>query len=133
MVIQMNETNYGVDDEFIALTSARSWLETPEERLLHAVLERAARDFLGTRELDIHSAKEWLFDCDDDAIKDPFSFDWICEHLSIQPDDFRRRILMARDRMPQVGRSARHPEEAREKASCAACTPRTGGGMQWAA
>ena len=89
------ENVYVIDEDFLTRTQARSWMETPEQRLLFAILERAVRDFLGNRQQDLISARDWLFDLGEDAAKSPFSFDWVCEELGIDVGQFRSRLKKA--------------------------------------
>ena len=86
------ENVYSVDEDFLSKTQARAWMETPEQRLLFAILERAVRDFLGNRHADNAAAREWLFEKGDSATKSPFSFDWICDELGIDTDYFLARL-----------------------------------------
>jgi hypothetical protein len=89
------ENVYVIDEDFLSRTQARSWMETPEQRLLFAILERAVRDFLGNRQQDLISARDWLFELGDDLQKSPFSFDWVCEELGIDVGQFRSRLMRA--------------------------------------
>lgn len=64
----------------------------PERELLVATLDRAVLDYYGTNSEISSEASEWIFSdeiADEDEI---FSFRWICDHLSIEPNEVRERI-----------------------------------------
>lgn len=61
---------------------------TPERRLLLAMLERAILDFVGNDSREVESSADWLFagsgsDCVEGG--QPFSFEWVCEGLDLDP------------------------------------------------
>lgn len=57
-----------------------------ELRLFSAILERAARDYLGRNKSLCHQAARWLFaDSPENAVGQPFSFSWICDALNLEP------------------------------------------------
>lgn len=62
--------------------------DSPEFRLLMAVLERAALDCLGSDPRESKEAELWLFEQNDT----PFSYEWICSLLDIPEDSLRRGI-----------------------------------------
>ena len=67
-----------------------------ERALLAGVLIRAVQDATGNTGLQyrsdaaVASALEWIFP--EFPNSDPFSFDWICECLSMQPDFIRQSV-----------------------------------------
>lgn len=71
------------------LSSSQSY--TPERELLIATLDRAVLDFHGNNQEDLKDAQDWLFNELDSG--DIFSFNWICEHLGVNPGAVRIRIL----------------------------------------
>ena len=62
----------------------------PERELLIATLDRAVLDYYGSNCEMRRSAGEWLFD--DSEADHIFSFNWICEHLGIEPKAVQKRI-----------------------------------------
>lgn len=62
----------------------------PERELLIATLDRAVLDFYGSNEEIKSEAAEWLFEQTD--TEGLFSFNWICEHLEIEPQEVRDQI-----------------------------------------
>jgi len=62
----------------------------PERELLIATLERAVLDYYGSDPLLRLEAEDWLFG-DADSLE-PFSFDWTCDHLRLNPFALRERI-----------------------------------------
>ncbi len=65
---------------------------TAERELLIATLDRAVLDFYGNSHEIKEEAKDWLFGESDPSIA--FSFDWICDHLKLEPVSLRQRIKM---------------------------------------
>ncbi len=65
--------------------------EAPLElSLLHAVLERAVLDAVGSTmemkcKVAMKEAREWLFEWWPSDERDAFSFPWICAHLNVCP------------------------------------------------
>lgn len=105
------ETTLWVDDEYELLTESRDWMDVPERRLLFAILERAVRDCLGNQGEDSEQATDWLF-CDvDDDPHTPFSFQWICENLEVDQNEFRSKIL----------KTARQSKSSRPSANISMC------------
>lgn len=62
----------------------------PERELLIATLDRAVLDYYSNNQELKDLAAEWLFD--DTESSHIFSFNWICDHLGIEPWSVRRRI-----------------------------------------
>ena len=61
----------------------------PEHKLIVQVLNRAVRDTRLTPKMQGYSKyREEAIDWFLDDSREPFSFNWICEFLSIQPDKF---------------------------------------------
>lgn len=99
MTTKSSEASFWVDDEYELLTEVREWMDVPEKRLLYAIVERAVRDCLGSRDEDSQEATEWLF-CDGNTRETiPFSFPWICENLELDQSEFRSRVLRTADRL----------------------------------
>lgn len=63
---------------------------TPEKELLLGILDRAVLDYHGLEPAQRTEAQEWLFEEEDPC--SPFSFDWICDNLTLNPSALRRRI-----------------------------------------
>lgn len=72
---------------------------SPERRLLHAILERAIRDYLAGAPEDVAQAEEWLNDDGEGSEDEPFSFRWLCDNLSLHPVQVRQRLQGARQEM----------------------------------
>jgi|GEM_PF-750527 hypothetical protein len=65
----------------------------PERNLLSAVLARAVCDAFGNIEVEKHvrrTARQWIFGVTDP--NQPFSFDWVCNSLDIDPNELRRML-----------------------------------------
>ncbi len=88
---------YDLDQTFLDVITPRTWMETPEQRLLFAILERAVRDILGSRPAEVAAAADWLFDASDDPSKTPFSFNWVCEQIGVEPDRFLQTLQRTRE------------------------------------
>jgi len=104
------ENIYVVDEDFLERTQARAWIQTPEQRLLFAILERAARDYMGNRLQDMMAAKEWLFQEGDGTFKDFFSYDWVCEQIGVDPEQFLKRLTRANAMLGRASGGARNPQ-----------------------
>jgi hypothetical protein len=61
-----------------------------EHELLVAILDRAVLDYYSKRDLLRLPAEEWLFTTAE--VQSMFSFDWICEHLDLDPEAVRKRV-----------------------------------------
>ncbi len=71
-------------------------LDTPERKLLVAMIERAVFDYFGNQASDKAEAAEWLFgDLSDD---DAFSFSWVCNQLDIDSEGVLTRLRRMRPR-----------------------------------
>lgn len=68
-------------------------INSPEKRLIAAVLFRALDDFTSGREINAYkdSAQEWIYAADDDALA-PYGFVWCCDVLGIESDLLLGRI-----------------------------------------
>lgn len=70
-------------------------ISLPEKYLLHAILERAFNDAFFNRQFVIRSeAKNWILLEDKDLNSDPFSFNWCCAHLQINPRELRHKFIL---------------------------------------
>jgi hypothetical protein len=108
------EPDFLVPVQFFDLTRRRSMLDG-ETRLLFAVLEDAVRCYVKTVSSSRRSDREQFeevqhwFDSDSGS-RSPFSFEYVCDVLSIAPDSLRSRLrlLSAKDlptkQMRSVGR-----------------------------
>jgi len=108
------EPDFLVPVQFFDLTRRRSMLDG-ETRLLFAVLEDAVRCYVKTGSSSRRSDREQFeevrhwFDSDSGS-RSPFSFEYVCDVLSIAPDSLRSRLrlLSAKDlptkQMRSVGR-----------------------------
>src|SRR5271156_6179175 len=108
------EPDFLVPVQFFDLTRRRSMLDG-ETRLLFAVLEDAVRCYVKTVSSSRRSDREQFeevrhwFDSDSGS-RSPFSFEYVCDVLSIAPDALRSRLrlLSAKDlptkQMRSVGR-----------------------------
>ena len=65
-------------------------LSAPEHELLVAILDRAVLDFYSKRQALRDPAKEWLFEAEEG--RELFSFDWICDHLNLEPQAVRKQV-----------------------------------------
>jgi hypothetical protein len=63
----------------------------PEKDLLIAVLDRAALDFHSNNPSLKEIAREWIFD--GKAVNHSFSYEWVCNHLNLESDLLRSKIL----------------------------------------
>ena len=72
--------------------------DSPEKRLMFAVLLDAVIQLQGRNQKDAAEAEEWIrgTDCEES----PFSFRNICEALGINPTYLRRGLLAWRERAP---------------------------------
>lgn len=62
----------------------------PERRLLAAVLQRAITDYI-TGDGDLReSARQWLYDAEED--NESFGFSYICEALDFHKEELRKAI-----------------------------------------
>lgn len=103
-----------IDDSELRVVSRR----LPEHRLLAGILLLAIQDFIDAKRLErwknatrtpaqskehqkqlLHdSAKGWITS----NSEEPFSFCWICQHLSLHPRYIRKRILAHDIDMPNT-------------------------------
>ena len=67
------------------LNSEPSIQGTPERNLLMSMLERAILDYVGNDEKDVAGAEEWLFQVKNDDELTPFTFNWTCKELDLDP------------------------------------------------
>ena len=73
----------------------------PERRLLAAVLQRAITDFL-SGEGELHaSAKEWMYN--DEEQHEAFCFHYICEALDFHKEELRKAVMRQYERQVQNG------------------------------
>jgi hypothetical protein len=93
------EPDFLVPVQFFDLTRRRSMLDG-ETRLLFAVLEDAVRCYVKTvnssRRSDCEQFEEvrhW-FDSEAAGSKSPFSFEYVCDVLSIEPETLRSRLRL---------------------------------------
>jgi hypothetical protein len=84
------EGSWGGDNGFDAADEDRS---SPERRLIMAVLERAARDYIGGSAMEYAEAEEWIFESDPQDIYSPFTFEWCCDQLALKPERVREGIV----------------------------------------
>lgn len=68
----------------------------PEKKFLSAILARAVIDYLGGAGADAkrvaeRTARGWIFK--KQKKKKEFSFDWVCEHLELDPESFKTYLL----------------------------------------
>lgn len=68
-----------------------SFNNTPEARLLLALLERSILDYVGNEDKEREEASTWLFD-DSDENDYLISFDEVCETLELVPAAVRTKI-----------------------------------------
>ncbi|MCX7952433.1 MAG: hypothetical protein N2654_02200 [Deltaproteobacteria bacterium] len=64
-----------------------------ERNLLAAVLARAICDAFGSADVEKHvrrTARQWIFGSNDPS--KPFSFEWVCNSLEIDPFELRRML-----------------------------------------
>ncbi len=64
-----------------------------ERNLLAAVLARAICDAFGSADVEKHirrTARQWIFGVNDPS--KPFSFEWVCHSLEIDPQELRRML-----------------------------------------
>lgn len=64
-----------------------------ERNLLAAVLARAICDAFGSADVEKHvrrTARQWIFGSNDPS--KPFSFEWVCNSLEIDPVELRRML-----------------------------------------
>lgn len=76
-------------DEISPLTQTKH--ETPERNLISAILARAICDLLNNRINDViwkERSREWIFYHGNEH----FSFNYICKHLDLDPDELRHLI-----------------------------------------
>ncbi len=64
----------------------------PEKELLLAILDRSVMDYHSKNSRLSKAASEWLFDEQDHCSTHAFSFNWICEYLSIDKQSLRGSI-----------------------------------------
>jgi hypothetical protein len=76
-------------------------VNTPEGKLMLAMLERAILDYVGNDAKERDEANNWLFDWSESDIDDPheFSFPWVCDYLGLDPS----RIAATVKVMPKRG------------------------------
>jgi len=91
------------------------------QRLLFAILERAARDYMGNRLQDMMAAKEWLFQEGDGTFKDFFSYDWVCEQIGVDPEQFLKRLTRANAMLGRASGGARTPQLFEGNSKTSAC------------
>ncbi len=68
--------------------------QTPERSLLVALLRRALFDYFGGSASEKESAKEWIFDVEED--EQPFAFSWVCDHLDMNPERVRKYVTQTK-------------------------------------
>lgn len=69
----------------------------PERKLLIAVLKRAILDYLGPDQIEEVDARKWIYSAGADAHSPEFSFEWVCEQLSLDLEQVRYNIDALRD------------------------------------
>lgn len=68
--------------------------ETPEKTLLLAMLDRAIRDAINSFErFNQREAMKWINNRRYLIKKEPFSFEWVCDQLDIDPRTVRKQII----------------------------------------
>ena len=67
---------------------------SPEKNLLIAALNRAVLDYLGNQKDVRDDAAAWLFS--PAGIEEEFSFKWVCQHLEIDADTFKKGLWSLR-------------------------------------
>lgn len=87
MNIQLNK-KYLLDEEHIDEPQPPS-----ERKLLAACLDRTIRDLFLPDQQHKREALSYILNKDNN---DDFSFNWICLHLELNPDNLRRHILKHR-------------------------------------
>lgn len=103
---------YGLNQDYVELIQTRAWMQTPEQRLLFAILERGARDYLGNQKSEREAAEEWFFSEENTSDPcEPFCFSWVCEHLEIDPEEFRARLLNSFASLPRVHPTSEEPTQ----------------------
>lgn len=73
--------------ECLVFETPNAGYRQPEKNLLGAIVWRAVQDYFGNE--DREAATEWLFE---DRGSGPFTFGWICDHLSLDRDRLRSGI-----------------------------------------
>ena len=66
----------------LAESDAQDEKGTPERNLMMAMIERAILDYVGTDSKEAEAASEWIFDTECEL---PFSFNWVCRELDLDP------------------------------------------------
>lgn len=70
-------------------------ISLPEKCLLYAVLERAFNDaFFNSRFVTRAEARNWILLEDKELSYQPWSFNWVCAHLHINPTELRSRFVL---------------------------------------
>lgn len=95
--------------------TARTKPQGAEYELLVATLDRAVLDFYSSRDDLRADADEWMFlESDPD---EAFSFEWVCDHLGLNPRRLRDRIkeLNFPKRVAQTNRWLRKKVQSRER------------------
>jgi hypothetical protein len=92
-------------EQYFDRWSARA-SESPEKRLMFAVLLDAVIQLRGHNRKDAAEAEEWIRDTGEDS---PFTFRNICEALGIAPDRLARGLLSWRARSAASGTRLRAP------------------------
>ena len=69
---------------------ANESVQTPERKLLVALLRRAVFDYFGNRSAEKAAAEEWLFG--DSDVRETFTFPWVCQHLDFIPTKILGRL-----------------------------------------
>ncbi len=89
------------DSDYAASVDTPGYVNSPEGKLMLAMLERAILDYVGNDKKEQDEASVWLFDWTEDDIEDPheFSFPWVCDYLGLDP----LRISAAVKAMPKRG------------------------------
>lgn len=80
--MELDINSISVDEEY-----ENAFKDSPERRLLAAVLNRAITDFLCDSDpKSQEEAKEWIFTPLSDA-PEPFSFQFVCMELDLDPEE----------------------------------------------
>ncbi|RMD86394.1 MAG: hypothetical protein D6808_03430 [Candidatus Dadabacteria bacterium] len=84
---------------------------SPERNLLMAIIERALLDLTGNNYEEAEAAREWLFEEVENPHLEPFTFQWICIQLDLDPKKALSKIVS----LPRRGSSRSAPWHLRNR------------------